>query len=46
MQQVESNDQGGLDELNTKAALVNLELYRGALERCNETIRIYNGAHE
>lgn len=42
MQQVESNDAGGLDEANLKAILVNLELYRGSLDRCNEAIRQYN----
>ncbi len=44
MQQVESNDAGGLDELNTKVLLVNLELYQGALDRCNFTIQKYNEA--
>lgn len=42
MQQVESDDAGGLDELNTKTMLINIELYRGALDRCNESIRVYN----
>ena len=44
MQQVVSDDSGGLDEDNTKAVLVNLELYRGSLDKCNGVITIYNSA--
>lgn len=42
MEEVVSDDEGGLDEENTKNMLVNLELYKGALDQCNESIRLYN----
>jgi len=37
-----SNDQGGLDEANTKNALGNLYIYQGALDRCNDVLIRYN----
>jgi hypothetical protein len=42
MQQVVSDQNGGLDESNTRVMLINLEIYQGALDRCNESIRLYN----
>ena len=42
MQQVETDDNGGLDEKNTKSMLTNLLLYKGALDKCNATIEGYN----
>lgn len=42
MLEVVSDENGGLDEENTKAMMSNLYIYQGALDRCNETIRIYN----
>jgi len=46
MQEVMSNDQGGLDEFNTKIMLINLELYKGSLDKCNATILLYNKSTE
>lgn len=42
MQQVTSDEFGGLDEENTKTMLINLELYKGSLDKCNTTIILYN----
>ncbi len=42
MQEVATNDAGGLDDENSKALMINLMLYRGALMECNSTIQIYN----
>jgi len=41
--EVVSDDNGGLDEDNTKAILGNLYIYQGALDRCNDIIIRYNG---
>jgi hypothetical protein len=43
MLMVETDDEGGLDSDNTQTMLINLELYRGALDKCNQTINVYNG---
>jgi len=40
--EVATNDQGGLDEQGTKSMMANLYIYQGALDRCNESIRLYN----
>jgi len=40
--EVETNDEGGLDEEEVKDMLSNLELYQGALDKCNETLLLYN----
>jgi len=42
MGQVLSDDEGGLDEENTKTVLANLYRYKGSLDRCNLTIDLFN----
>jgi hypothetical protein len=42
MYEVSSNEEGGLDEQNTKVMLINLQLYQGALDKCNQSIFEYN----
>lgn len=44
MQEVVTNDDGGLDADNSLRAVSNIFSYQGALEKCNETIRLYNKA--
>jgi hypothetical protein len=40
--EVETNDQGGLDEKELTDILEDLYQYQGALDRCNSTIILYN----
>lgn len=42
MQEVITNSVGGLDPENSLKAVSNIFEYQGALEKCNETIRLYN----
>lgn len=42
MQEVVTDDNGGLDLENSLRAVSNIFEYQGALEKCNETIRLYN----
>lgn len=42
MQEVLTDDNGGLDAENSLKAVSNIFEYQGALEKCNETIRLYN----
>lgn len=42
MIEVQTDEEGGLDEEETKDMLSNLELFQGALDRCNSTLRLYN----
>jgi hypothetical protein len=40
--EVKTDNNGGLDELNTNNILMDLEFYRGALDKCNAVIEGYN----
>lgn len=42
MVEVESNEDGGLNEDEFQDMLDNLDIYQGALDRCNLTIQKYN----
>jgi len=42
MLEVVSDENGGLDVINSFNAVSNIFSYQGALEKCNETIRLYN----
>jgi hypothetical protein len=42
MEEVFTNAQGGLDEENTQKVLDDLDLYAGALNKCNVVIENYN----
>lgn len=42
MLEVVTNDEGMLDSENSMRAVTNIFEYQGALEKCNETIRLYN----
>lgn len=42
MQEVITDDEGSLDAENSLKAVSNIFEYQGALEKCNETIRLYN----
>jgi hypothetical protein len=42
MQEVVTDDNGGLDTENSLKAISNIFSYQGALDKCNETIRLYN----
>jgi hypothetical protein len=41
--EVETNEQGGLDEKELTDLLEDLYQYQGALDRCNDIIIKYNG---
>lgn len=40
--EVETNDQGGLDEKELNDILEDLYRFQGALDRCNNIIYLYN----
>jgi hypothetical protein len=42
MQEVVTDDNGGLDAENSLKAISNIFSYQGALDKCNETIYLYN----
>lgn len=42
MQEVVTDVDGELDAENSLRAVSNIFEYQGALEKCNETIRLYN----